>query len=78
MVKWGCGESPNYCTIPSAVPLFWELKQFSLWMLAMLCYCPAGVFFYHYRFSQKVQPCTQSTSTSIKMHYSLYGFIVFK
>lgn len=44
MVKCGCGESPNYWAIPSAVPLFWELKQFSLWMLAMLCYCPAGVF----------------------------------
>lgn len=65
----GGGKPPKDWIVLSATPLFWEVKQFSY--VGVSHTVPTGTFLYHYRFSHKVQPCTQSTSTSIKMHYAL-------
>lgn len=80
-LKWGCvvGGVPNlnYWAMPSPTSLFREIKQFSNVCASHTVLSSSWEFLYHYRFNYKVWYCTQSTSTSIKMDFALYGFLFY-
>ena len=57
-------------------PYFGRLNSLAMWHSHTVL-SSSWKFFYRYRSSHEVQPCTQSTSTSIKMHYALYGFLLY-